>query len=294
MKTFAIFLTVLIATTININAQIPNNGFESWHNVGNCIKPIGWQTTNDYQDSTGSYFGVTRSTDHYPTSIGNYSIRIENNVSIMPDYGAYGFASIAYFGSTSIGPGFAITGHPNSLNGYYKFLPQNGDTMYIQLKLYFNSIEIISEKISSTNTVTNWTPFTINLPSYTQADSAAIIISPYFMDGPYNLPYGNSVLYIDNLSFDNLITSLSEQNSENIVFSLYPNPATDIVTIVGENLNNADLTINVYSVFGTLVKSEMLKQSQRQINIRELSSGIYLVAIKSKDMTENKRLIIQR
>jgi len=45
---------------------------------------------------------------------------------------------------------------------------------------------------------------------------------------------------------------------------------------------------------GTLVKSEMLEQNNRQINISDLSNGVYMVSIRSKDLTENKRLIIQR
>ena len=52
--------------------------------------------------------------------------------------------------------------------------------------------------------------------------------------------------------------------------------------------------INFYTIVGTLVKSEMLKQNNRQINFGDLSHGVYMVTIKSKDLTENQRLIIQR
>lgn len=58
--------------------------------------------------------------------------------------------------------------------------------------------------------------------------------------------------------------------------------------------NNVDLTLNIYNVMGTLVKSEMLKQNNRQFTIGDLSNGVYMVTIKSKDFTENQRLIIQR
>jgi len=54
------------------------------------------------------------------------------------------------------------------------------------------------------------------------------------------------------------------------------------------------LALNIYNIMGVLVKSEMLKQSQRQINIRDLSNGIYMITIKSKDLTEKQKLIIQR
>ena len=80
--------------------------------------------------------------------------------------------------------------------------------------------------------------------------------------------------------------------NENII--IYPNPATDIVTLNINNANNKDLEINIYDITGTLVKSEILKQNQQKINIGDLSNGVYMVSIKSKDLTENQRLIIQR
>ena len=61
-----------------------------------------------------------------------------------------------------------------------------------------------------------------------------------------------------------------------------------------ENKNNADLTLNIYAFAGTLVKSEILNQNQQQINIGDLSEGIYIVEIKSKEWTEKRKLIIQR
>ena len=65
---------------------------------------------------------------------------------------------------------------------------------------------------TTTNTVSNWTSFCIPISAYTVADSATITVAAFYNDTtcsmPYG-PYGNSILYVDNLSFDNLITSVS-------------------------------------------------------------------------------------
>lgn len=82
--------------------------------------------------------------------------------------------------------------------------------------------------------------------------------------------------------------------SQNNIFTLYPNPASDLVNLNIDKTNNTELTLNIYNVTGTLVKSEILEQNNRQINIGDLSNGVYIVTIKSKDLTENQRLIIQR
>lgn len=290
MKKFTIILIVLIAMTINTNAQIPNSGFENWTTVGIYEDPTEWATTNSY--STGSFYATTKSTDHYPATVGHYSVRIENNTALLPNYSGLGIIETGVIGS--LNPVFPITGHPTSLTGYYKYAPQNGDTMRIKIRLALNGTEVSSGELTSIASVSNWTSFNIPLQSYTLADSALIVISAYYAPNSSYIPHGNSVLYIDNLNFDNLITSLSEQTSGNTAFSLYPNPASDIVTLNINNPNNTDLTINIYTKIGTLVKSETLKQNQLQINIGDLSNGIYVVAIQSKEWSGKQKLIVQR
>jgi len=74
----------------------------------------------------------------------------------------------------------------------------------------------------------------------------------------------------------------------------YPNPAADFVTLNIINANNEDIEFNIYNSMGVLVKSEMLKQSFQQINIRDLSNGIYTVSIKSENLSDIRKLIINR
>ena len=100
-----------------------------------------------------------------------------------------------------------------------------------------------------------------------------------------------------NYSRSNIATNkpagINEHNNVTDLFSIYPNPASDFVTL-NIDKGNTDFTMNIYNVIGTLVKSETLKQNHRQINIGDLGNGVYMVTIKSKDLTENQRLIIQR
>jgi hypothetical protein len=289
MKKFTIVLTVLIAMTITTNAQIPNSGFENWTTVGSYENPNGWVNCNG---NGGTGYPVTKSTDHFPVNVGNFSIRMENFTSGATGCATYGFAnSVPYIGYN--GASFPITGHPNNFCGYYKFMPQNNDTMTIACGLYLNGAMVASATLSTTNTVSNWTSFTIPFSSYTTADSASIGLGAFYSLGTNTTIQGNSVLFVDNLSFDNLITSATESVSVNSSFSLYPNPAFDIITLNIDN-NNSDLILNIYNVIGTLVKSELLKQNQRQVNIGDLSNGIYMIEIESKELTGKQKLIIQR
>lgn len=93
--------------------------------------------------------------------------------------------------------------------------------------------------------------------------------------------------------FISLTTGVSDIQFQNKIL-LYPNPASEIISLEIDSSINADLKLYIYNVIGNLVKSEILKQNNQQINIGDLSNGVYMVVIKSKSMIENQRLIIQR
>jgi len=292
MKKYTIILTVLIALTIRTNGQITNSGFENWTTVGSYEETTGWFSFNFA--STGSFYPCTKSTDHYPASVGSYSVRIENNTALIGNYSGLG---VLFLGDQVGGSGpFPIIGHPTSLTGYFKFFPLNGDTMYIRITLYSNNSPVSNGLYTTTTSASNWTSFHIPLSTYTSADSGIITIAAYYANNPppQCIPRGNSVLYVDNLNFDNLITGTSEHVTKNTTFKLYPNPASDIVTLNIDNISNADLTLNIYNVIGTLVKSEIVRQNQQQINVGALGNGIYMVEIKYNERTEMQKLIVEK
>jgi len=289
MKSSTIFLSVLLVLSFKLTAQIPNSGFEDWTNFGNYEDPTFWGSTNF--SSSGPFYAVTKSDDHWPLSVGSYSVRIENNTSLNPDYSARGYLAT---GTPPPGPDFVITGHPSSLTGYYKFSPQNGDTMLIQIQLYKNGLSVAYGEFSSAAPTSGWSGFNIPVSSYSEADSASIFISAYYADDFNAIPHGNSVLYVDNLNFDNLITSVSETTFTEKACSIHPIPASDFIFLDVDIGMDCEYMINIYHVNGNLVKSETIKQNQRKIDIRSIDPGVYFVEMKSGERRVKQRLIIQR
>lgn len=290
MKKFTILLITVVAFFNTINAQIPNSGFENWSGYGNGLLPNGWWCANDSVNSSETYFPITRSTEHYPTDVGNYSIRIANNPSLLPGWSAMGIAwTGGWSGNDS--PAFPVIGHPISLCGYCKFLPQN-DSMRIYMCLYHDGVEVAQAKLVDTVTVSVWTPFVIPIPDYADADSARIMISTF--DADSFIIHGNSVLYVDNLSFDTLVTSVSETQNTNKSLFICPNPASDFVTIGVDGMSGESIICNVYNMLGILIKTEILENNRQFINVNGLYNGIYLVVIKSKEWSETQKMIIQR
>jgi hypothetical protein len=303
MKKFTIILTVLIALTIKTNAQIPDAGFENWFTIHNCLEPESWHSLYQLIDSSGSYCPITRSTDHYPAFIGSYSVVIANDTALYnsgtppANFLGWGILMTTHLNDE---PLFPVTGHPKSLCGYYKFLPQNGDTMNINLHLYYQGIEIAHGTFQSDIAASVWTSFKffVNDTLYSNVDSAKITLcSANEPKNGHGRPHGNSILYIDNLSFDTLTgitTSAPELSTKNTLFNLFPNPTSDNVTLNINNENNEYFEVNIYGIMGELISKELLQQKQQQMNTGNLSNGIYIVEIKSGEWTEKQKLIIQR
>ena len=84
------------------------------------------------------------------------------------------------------------------------------------------------------------------------------------------------------------------ENNTSTSFTIYPNPADDMITINLEHSSHTIMNLNIYNVAGSLVKTLLLQQNEQKINVSDISKGIYIVEIKSEGWTEKQKLIIQR
>ena len=100
------------------------------------------------------------------------------------------------------------------------------------------------------------------------------------------------------LLFDNFIvkasatdTLLAVNKVSNVTaFSVFPNPATTVINV--SNTNNSPITgISIADVNGRIVKQNAFGLSNVAINIGDLSSGIYMMTITSKEGTTVKKII---
>ena len=74
--------------------------------------------------------------------------------------------------------------------------------------------------------------------------------------------------------------------------SVYPNPASQVISI-GNNSNIELEAVNIYDINGRLVKQleEMNNSTGAQINISDLSSGVYLVHIYGNQASTIKKIV---
>jgi hypothetical protein len=184
---------------------------------------------------------------------------------------------------------------------YYKYFPISGDTMIVNCKFYKNGSVIGKTSYGTTQTVSSWTPL-IAPVTYTTAetpDSATIILSCFS-----RVPRGDSKLYIDNISFNTLITSVDHTVSAGTPagFALaqnYPNPFNPTTNIMIVLPVQSRVRLSVLDVLGREVSILLADELgagtyTRQWNASAMPSGMYFYRLQAGSFTETKKLLLVR
>lgn len=98
-----------------------------------------------------------------------------------------------------------------------------------------------------------------------------------------------------NITFNDC-TGLDEMASD-LNVNLFPNPATDFVTIeIMDKLNSGNLTLEILNSIGQVVESKSIENAKEQIimDVNNFSKGLYLVRVSSDNMYITKKLLIQK
>jgi hypothetical protein len=90
-----------------------------------------------------------------------------------------------------------------------------------------------------------------------------------------------------NFSTDN-ITSIIESNYADNLFSLYPNPVNDVLTI---NITKATAQISILDLNGFVVMKQSLNELFNYLNVSSLPNGIYLCKIESEGLIETLKFV---
>ena len=93
--------------------------------------------------------------------------------------------------------------------------------------------------------------------------------------------------YFDNFKIKGLSENLNANEVDQTIFKIYPNPLTNYINIYS---NNEISKIEIYDLFGKKLFVQE-KENLKRVKLSQLSSGVYLVKIFSREMIEVKRII---
>lgn len=86
-------------------------------------------------------------------------------------------------------------------------------------------------------------------------------------------------------------TTLGVSDFESDGFAIYPNPASDVMTI--DLANETQAEVKFFDFTGKVVKSTSVNSSKNTIDVSDLSSGIYHVSVKTAKGTVTKSIAIK-
>lgn len=114
-----------------------------------------------------------------------------------------------------------------------------------------------------------------------QTGTYYIKISAFLNSGRYNILVNQTT------------TNVPETNAA--LFSMFPNPANNFVTLTNLQNNNQNYQVDIINITGSVVYSQQFGalNSQNIINVSHLQKGIYFVNIKTQSFTITNKLIIE-
>ncbi len=80
-------------------------------------------------------------------------------------------------------------------------------------------------------------------------------------------------------------SSINEFSANNI--TVYPNPATDVITIAAENMEG----YQIFDILGKQLANETVSTSQTTVNVAALHSGVYFLRIKTSSTWITKKIV---
>lgn len=103
--------------------------------------------------------------------------------------------------------------------------------------------------------------------------------------------YTNSPFYITGMTISDDIVLSTDVIAKELGFNVYPNPVKDIVTLENSQLKNTKVTL--IDMSGRVLLSIKANNSLNQINLSNLSSGVYLMKVITDSYTFEERIIKQ-
>jgi plastocyanin len=109
-----------------------------------------------------------------------------------------------------------------------------------------------------------------------------------------NVVADTMLMFTHNTNFTDIFKTTSNKKLQELTTKMYPNPATDRIFIETGEVNGSEIYVSIFDITGKL-KQQVLKPSESKIelDIRNLSNGLYFVELKSNNKKSLLKLVKQ-
>ncbi|HBS85896.1 MAG: hypothetical protein A2W91_08925 [Bacteroidetes bacterium GWF2_38_335] len=273
----------LLLFAFSVYTQIlPNPSFENWTNDGEFENPDGWDCSNRSFFSIISFNPVTKeSSDPFH---GSFSAKLETiQESTGEEYvKMLGVLTLGTFDVDIISRTAKITGgkpfnqKPTALTGYYKYVPIENDSCDIRIGLTkFNPATQTSDTVGmgrmTSGLTPGWTRFEIPV-DYSSSDEPDTL-NIVFLSSDTSIFNVGSVLWLDSISLDG-VNSIEEKTPDR--FSVFPNPASKLITIISPRENSMK-EIKITDLNGKIIMQQQISGTKNDVELPELNPGYYFI-----------------
>ena len=109
------------------------------------------------------------------------------------------------------------------------------------------------------------------------------------VNDPWPTGFGSSGFDLDAIGVIHSISNSIENRKTKLLYTLYPNPVKDILTI---NVNiSEEYNYEILNTSGTTILSHQSINKTEQLDLSELASGIYFLRVSSEKNVEIKKIV---
>jgi hypothetical protein len=292
MKKLLLFAAVYFYVLQSVYSQqvLPNPGFEDWTVTGTYEDPDGWTTANSFSSLVGIEL-TTKATAPADVHSGNFALKTETifiGAPVSQPVPGLVTTGTLHITTQTIDGGIAYTSRPDSIGGWYKYLPAGDDSAYVTFLMFSFFRDTIGRAVfigGTTHGLYKWfsAPIVYELPDNP--------VTAYFMIAP-SPRYGaddSSALWLDDMELI-FATGLEEENSLDKKLSIYPNPAS--TCIIANNQTGKQTLLTVFDVNGKSVMEAELEKERQSIPLN-LNPGLYVATFENEGLVlKTQKLVI--
>jgi hypothetical protein len=281
---------VSILTVQGFAQQFPNASFEAWTSG----EPDYWNTSN--MNILGLDFSGVVTKDNSNPQQGNSSAKLTVVTKSIPFIGtSFTVQGALTLGTLNIDPiaqtasltgGYAFTGMPQKLVGYFKYQPVNNDTCAFGWGLFKtnNGVQdtIGYAAIDTAGTFNTWTYFEIPL-AYTIWEAPDTMNILFVNSNPLDgLVHTGTKMWVDNLSF--VYGTVGIEGVTGVKgLNIYAEPFARQLILSASFEKPETLDISLYNMAGAETNrwKRTMQQSTERLDLNNLVPGTYVIRIMS-------------
>jgi hypothetical protein len=315
MKNYLIvWLTAMFfIVTARAQDQLENAGFENWDEIGisasdTIREPVDWSSlkTSDNESLTPLAPVVCWRSGNAHS--GNYSVRLENIATLVIANGTVTNGRVhadlntskayMYTDPTDARWNTPFTSRPDSIAGWFQYVPQGSDTVEVKVLLHKGNgrepdTEYLGDRIatahfrSGVNTGSQWmrfsTPFT-----YT-SDQAPQYVLVILNSGNGYFPVAGSVAFFDDLTM--IYNSTSVHQEAVTEESLYLQGNHYIIIQGGKP--DRYTSAKILDITGRTAWSGPVYSDRVDISDANLKNGIYIISLAGKGRVLTQKIVVR-